>query len=145
MSTLPEKQRVKPKKEMREEMRDVLEGLNHPEPHVAMAYYMAGVDPRQRPGQLYSLLKQCHERREDGRPRPEDWEAAWEFISTHPALQGEFVDQATSYAATKDMLPYIHPKLKAVHVSGELAHKVQVVPLTPEDVELLEERLRHDF
>lgn len=140
-----EKRKPKKLREIREEIRDVLEGLGCPEPHIFLTHIMAGVDPRERPGRLFQLLKRCHDRREDGRPQAEDWERAWEFISSHPSLQGEFVDQQTSVGAAKDIMPYIHPKLKTVHVSGELSHLVRVVPLTDADIDRLQDRLADEF
>ena len=130
---------------MRQEIREHLDGLDTPPPHLQLASYSAGVDPCGLPGRMFDLLKQCNDRRVEGHPRAEDWEALWEFVTLNPSMHGGFVDQDTRFSATVALMPYLHPKLKSVHVTGELEHLVKVVPLTEADIERLKEHMRNEF
>ena len=82
---------------------------------------------------------------EGGCPRAEDWEALWEFVLQNPAVQAGFVDQDTRFNATVQLMPYLHPKLKSVQVTGEIEHMIRVVPLTEADIIRIKEHLNNDF
>lgn len=135
----------KKRKEMREEIKDHLAALGAPEPHIQLASYSAGVDPCGMVSMLYELLKQCHINRKEGQPRAVDWERVWAYLCENPALHGGIVDQDMRLTATKELMPYMHPKLKSVQVSGELSHLVRVEPLTDEDIDKLKERMKNEF
>jgi hypothetical protein len=141
----PEIQRKQPPKEMRQEVREHLDALGAPPPHLQLASYSAGVDPSGLPSQIYDLLKRCQDRRIDGRPQAEDWEALWEFVLQNPAVQAGFVDQDTRFDATVQLMPYLHPKLRSVQVTGEIEHMIRVVPLTDADITKIKEHLKNDF
>jgi len=145
INKIPEIQKLQKPKEMRQEVREHLDALGTPPPHLQLASYSAGVDPCGLPGQMFDLLKKCHDRCVDGCPRAEDWEAVWGFVLANPAVQAGFVDPDTRFNATVSLMPYLHPKLKAVHVTGELEHLVRVVPLTPADIRCLKEHMKNEF
>ena len=141
----PEDQKIKKPKVLREEIRDVLKGLGTPEPHIQLAYYSAGVDPCGGPSHFFDLMKKCQDRRVDGTPQPEDWEQLWEYFIEHPEFHMGFVDSDIRFAAANNLMPFLHPKLKSVEVSGELSHLIRVEPLTNEDIARLRGRLRNEF
>jgi hypothetical protein len=142
---IPEIQKKQKPKEMREEIREHLDGLGAPLPHLQLASYSAGVDPSGLPSRMYELLKQCNDRRQNGSPRAEDWDALWDFVVQNPAIQAGFVDQDMRFQAAVQLMPYLHPKLKSIQVSGELEHLVRVVPLTEEAIKRIKAHLDNDF
>jgi len=133
------------KKQLREEIDEHLDALGAPPVHIQLASYSAGIDPCGVVSQLWELLEQCHRYRVDGRPRATDWERLWDHVTENPALRGGVVDRELRLSATKELMPYLHAKLKAVHVSGELSHLVSVEPLTDEDIDKLKERMKNEF
>lgn len=135
-----------PKKTLHEDIKDSLDGFGCPEPHVFMAQIMAGVDPRHAPGTLYSLVKLAADNEtETGAPHQNTWERIKEFVLDNPIFRGEFISLNESCTMAKELMGYLHPKRKAVEITGELNHLVQVVPLTDEDIERLEEKMRGEF
>ncbi|MCK4960395.1 MAG: hypothetical protein KAT00_13365 [Planctomycetes bacterium] len=145
MTKLPEIQRKQPRRELREDIRIHLEALGCPEPHLLLASLSAGVDPRAIPGHLGLLLAKCHNGRQNGRPTADDWERLYEYFLEHPEIGAGVVDVDMSLTATIQLMPYLHAKLKSVHVTGELDHKVRVRPLTPEDIATLKQRMEGEF
>ena len=136
---------TKKSKILREEIAQLCQGLGIPEPHEQLVYYSAGIDPTKAPSILAGLIQRCHERREDGRPRAEDWEALIDWWQAHPEYHGGIVDQDIRVSSATNLMPYMHPKLKSVEVSGELEHLVRVVPLTDEEIERVKDRLKNEY
>jgi hypothetical protein len=145
MAKTPEIQKKLKPATLREDIRVHLQGLGCPEPHLLLASMAAGVDPRAIPDYLGQLIRQCHEHRRDGSPRPEDWEQLYDYYQRHPEIGAGVVDIDTSLTATIKLMPHLHPKLKSLEVSGDLEHKVRVRPLTDEDIQKLEEKLKGEI
>jgi hypothetical protein len=111
-----------------------------------MAYYSVGLNPSGKKDHFFELLKMCSKRQgPDGCPQAEDWERLIDYYRANPELHGGFVGPDVQYKATSDLMPFLFPKLKSVHVSGELEHLVKVVPLTKEDIASMEAHLNDEF
>jgi hypothetical protein len=145
MTNQPEIQKLTKPATLREDIRVHLKGLGCPEPHLILASLAAGVDPRAIPDSLGQLIRQCHEKRQNGSPRPEDWEKLYDYYQRHPEIGAGCVDVDTSLTATIKLMPHLHPKLKSLEVSGDLEHKVRVRPLTDEDIQKLEAKLKGEI
>ena len=111
-----------------------------------LAHIMAGSDPRHAPSTLYLLVERAAEEEDAlGQIPVELWDAIKELVLGNPLFEGEIVPFEDSTQAARELMKYIHPKLKAVQVSGELEHMVRVTPLTDEEIDQFNKRMFDEF
>lgn len=128
------------------EVEKKLDELGVPEPHLYLCEVMAGHDPRGSRGILAQQLDLIEEEEDlDGLPTLEQWQKLKRTIRTDPVLCGELVTLEDSIKASKEVLSYMHPKKKAIEVTGEMSHLVKVVPLTDGEVDTFEKRFNDEF
>lgn len=128
------------------EVEKKLDELGVPEPHLFLCEVMAGHDPRGNRGMLAQTIDGMEENEEvDGLPDLEQWKALKLLVRTDPVLCGELVTLEDSIKSAKEALSYMHPKKRAIEVTGEMEHLVKVVTLTKEEIDLFEKRFNDEF
>lgn len=140
------------KKDILEELRtavsDLCDETNVPEPGVFLAEIMSGRDPRNQCSKLYKFVKSLAE--SDEEPNEIDFEYIKFLVLGVPPLfisqyEPERVDINQSIKAAEKLIEYLHAKLKAVEVSGNVAVEHRVVPLTDDEAKVFLKRWNKEF
>ena len=112
---------------------DICDKHNLPEPALFLAEVMAGKDPREPVSRLYKAVDAVTE---GERPTADQWQAIRDMVLNDPAFMPRRLDADTSIKAAERLVDYMHPKLKAIEVSAQVAATVAITkPLTAEEIE----------
>ena len=105
------------------------------------AQVMLGQDPRH----IDVLAERILEINEFGYPDEDDWEQLVAFAETR--YKHRSVDIKTSMDAAKSLAEYLHPKRKALELTGNIDAGVsaKISPLTEEEVEIFKEKFDGSF
>lgn len=123
-----------------------LDALGTPEPHLFLCEIIAGVDPRGARGALHAAVVRALDT-EDARGLPEAdaWAVVRDIVLGNPCYQGEWVSLADSIAAARELMQYLHPKLKSSEVTAKITGTLGHVALTPSEIDEFNRRFLHDF
>jgi hypothetical protein len=104
-----------------------------------MTEVMAGKDPRPVNGAIGDALNACIESHDEtGYPALEAYNNLIVLLQSDLRIQREHVPLQDSVAMAREVTSYLYSKPKAIHVSGEMEHLVQVEPLSPAEIIALE-------
>lgn len=126
---------------LREQVNQLCERVDVPNPGEFLASIMAGVDPRPRRPLLHKLVERL-----DGYPPEDDeWEDIEDLILNSGLYDKQPVDIKESISAADKLMDFLHAKLKAIEIQQEVSMSVQVAPLTRKEAEMFEEIWRERF
>jgi hypothetical protein len=115
-------------------------------PGAFLASVMSGYDPREVDSPLFTLVKKISFRDLEGGenfPTPEEWLAVSEEILSGGYERARVPVEQSQRAAEK-LMEFLHAKMKAVELSGQVETVVKVEPLTGEELERFRERFNRD-
>jgi len=114
-----------------------------PDPGRFLAMVMAGQDPRTGTdvSELWALVNQNADRR----PSKADWDRIVAIVLSDDRYQRDFVSSEESLKAAKTLMEFLYAKRKAIEVSGHVSSTVRVVSLTPEQIELFNEKFCDEY
>lgn len=115
-------------------------------PGAFLASIMSGYDPREIDSPLFTITKKISFRDLEGGenfPTKEEWDAISTII-----LSGGYektrVPVEHSQRAAERLMEFMHAKMKAIELSGNLDMVVKVEPLTGEELDRFHERFNRD-
>lgn len=132
-----------------ENLRDMIQsavgkGTIASEPAQFLAALMAGKDPRKRSSELYKLMKRIND--EERQPNEDEWIEMKELVLYTDLYRPAPVSLDESAKAAKELMAYLHAKLRSTTVKGKIAHKhVVYKELTPEEIEEFEQWFTDQF
>jgi len=113
------------------------EGSLVSEPAKFLAALMAGKDPRQKSSELYRLMKQIND--DERQPNEDEWIEMKELVLYTDLYRPAPVSLDESAKAAKELMAYLHAKLRSTTVKGKIAHKhVVYKDLSPDEIEEFE-------
>jgi hypothetical protein len=115
-----------------------------PEPIEWLAEVMSGKDPRADASPLFHLVSLLVQQNGDGVPSPEDWKEIRDMILLDPVYKPVRIEHTVSMRAAEKLIEHLHPKLKALDVSGVEAPK-GVADLTEAEAEILKKKLDDQY
>jgi hypothetical protein len=120
-----------------------------PAPGEFLARVMAGEDPRPLDSPLYTLVKRIAFREFSGQgesfPTPEEWSTVVCMVLDSDEYQRARVTMDQSIKAGERLMEYLHAKMRSIEVQGNLGIKLEVKPLTGEDLDAFKERFNDEF
>jgi len=120
-----------------------------PAPGEFLARVMAGEDPRPIDAPLYALVKRIAFREFSGQgdayPTPDEWSLITEVVLSTDEYKQARVGVEQSLRAAEKLMEYLHAKMKSVEVQGQLDVRLEVVPLTGDDLTEFKARFDDEF
>lgn len=113
-----------------------------------LATVMSGKDPRPVESPLFSMVKKISFREFTGGeafPTPHEWEAITTEVLGSGRYERAFVDIGLSTRAAEKLMEYLHAKMKAIEVNANVNARVEVVPLTGDELDAFKERFEDEF
>ena len=120
-----------------------------PAPGEFLARVMAGEDPRPLDSYLYTLVKRIAFREFSGSgenyPTPEEWATVVETVLGSDEYRKAPITIDQSLRATEKLMEYLHAKMRSIEVQGNLGIRLEVKPLTGEDLDKFKEKFDEEF
>lgn len=131
-----------------EDVERVSKRQGSPSPGEFLATVMSGQDPRPMDSPLYELVRKIALREFTGgdpHPSEEEWTTIQTMVLDSDLYKASRVPIEQSLTAAQKLMEYLHAKMKAVEVSGGLDVKVEVKPLTGDELDAFKERFDDEF
>jgi len=109
---------------------------------------MAGTDPRDIDSELYTLVKRIVFREfTGGSPQPDsdEWTQIVNIVLNSGRYQKSPVDINQSQAAANKLMDFLHAKMKALEITGDMNVKVEIEPLTGKALDEFKSRFDDEF
>lgn len=119
-----------------------------PAPGEFLAMIMAGQDPRPMDSPLYELVKRIQFREfagGDAYPTPAEWSDIIDMVLNSDEYRRSRIGIEQSLRASEKLMEYLHAKMKAVEVSGGLDVKLEVTPLTGDELDAFKAKFEDEF
>lgn len=131
------------KKLTTKQFRQMIENGQASDPLIFLEALMNGQDIR-KTSKIHEMVSDIVDFNGDEPPSPDEWRELVEAIDKE--FRYDTVGLSVAFQAAKTLAEYIHPKLKNLNVSGEIANGERLsTALTEEEIELFKERFNDEF
>lgn len=113
-----------------------------------LATVAAGIDPRPIDSPLYTIVHRIASRGFSGgdpMPTMDEWMNIQEIVLNSGEYKKSRVSIEQSLQAATKLMDFLHAKMKAVELTGDLDVKLEVKPLTGADLDAFKERFEDEF